>query len=85
MNRHRNLARSILLGGAVVMAVRLAVAVMTPANTCILSGSTVRNPPLDASVAFTGALDSTWRAIAADAVQTKFHTQKPIGLQMVIR
>ena len=85
MNRHRNLARSIILGGAVAMATRLAVAVMTPANTCIVSGSTVRNPLSDASVAFTGALDSTWRAIAVDAVQTKFHTQKPVGLQMVIR
>ena len=85
MNRHRNLARSIIMGGVVAMAASLAVAVATPANTCIISGSTGRNPPSDASVAFTGALDSTWRAVAADAVQTKFHTQKPIGLQMVIR
>lgn len=85
MNRHRNLARSIMMGGVVAMAAHLAVAVETPANTCIVSGSMARNPPLVASVAFTGSLDSTWRAVAADAVQTKFHTQKPVGLQMVIR
>lgn len=85
MNRRRNLVRSIIMGGAVAMVAHLAMAVMTPANTCIVSGSVDRNPPSDASVAFTGALDSTWRAVAVDAVQTKFHTQKPIGLQMVIR
>ena len=85
MNRHRNLARSIIMGGVVAMVARLAVAVAMPANTCIISGSVDRNPPSDASVAFTGALDSTWRAVSVDAVQTKFHTQKPIGLQMVIR
>ena len=85
MNRHRNLERSIIMGGVVAMVARLAVAVATPANTCIISGSVDRNPPSDASVAFAGALDSTWRAVAVDAVQTKFHTQKPVGLQMVIR
>ena len=85
MNRRRNLVRSIIMGGVVAMSAHLAVAVTTPANTCIVSGSVDRNPPSDASVAFSGALDSTWRAVAVDAVQTKFHTQKPVGLQMVIR
>ena len=85
MNRRRNLVRSIIMGGVVAMAAHFAVAVEMPANTCIVSGSVDRNPPSDASVAFSGVLDSTWRAVAADVVQTKFHTQKPVGLQMVIR
>ena len=85
MDRYGNRERSIIIGCAAAMAARLAVAVTTPANTCIVSGSLERNPPLDASVAFAGALDSTWRAVADAAVQTKFHTQKPVGLQMVIR
>lgn len=85
MNRRRNLARSIILGVAVAMATRLAAAVAMPANTCIVSGSTVRNPPSDSSVAFSGALDSTWRAVAAADVQTKFRPRKPVGLRIIFR
>ena len=85
MSRYGSRERLIIMGCAAAMATRLAVAVVTPANTCIVSGSVDRNPPSDVSVAFAGALDSAWRAVSAAAVQTKFHTQKPVGLQMVIR
>ncbi len=83
MNRDR--VRSIVICCVVAMATRLAVAVATPANTCIISGSTVRNPPSDSSIAFSGALDSTWRAVAAADVQTKFRPRKPVGLRIIFR
>ena len=56
-----------------------------PANTCIVSGSIDRTPPASGDVAYSGGLDSTWRAVAAASVAAKFHPHKPVGLQMVIR
>ena len=70
-----------------VAAASLFAAVVTalPANTCIVSGSIDRTPPASGDVAYSGGLDSTWRAVAAASVAAKFHPHKPVGLQMVIR
>ena len=62
-----------------------AVATALPANTCIVSGSIDRAPSASGDVAYSGGLDSAWRAVAAASVAAKFHPHKPVGLYMVIR
>ena len=62
-----------------------AVATALPANTCIVSGSMDRTPPASGNVAYSGGLDSAWRAVAAASVAAKFHPKKPVGLQIVFQ
>ena len=56
-----------------------------PTNTCIVSGSLERTPAASASVTFSGALDSVWRAISSVIVTTVFYTQGVSGMSIIFR
>ena len=74
-----------VLFAAVVASGLAAGAVDIPVNTCVWSGSLYRKPPASGDVTYSEGLDSVWRAVSEAAVAAKFHPQKPIGMQMVIR
>ena len=69
---------------AVAIAALGAVAVVLPANTCIVSGETGRTPPTFALAAMDSGLDSSWRMFARCTID-RFWPVKPRGSILLVK